>query len=614
MNTDNTVSTNYSTSDTTIQQYNSSNCLLEQLYCDVDLDESEGYTILKDFIDEFKIDLTTCSESDPVKFDSDENRIAERFLSVQIQPFEIKPTENFNKVIHVGDIHGDFKSFYTVLLVFFREQMLNSNIAIVFTGDYVDRGNDSVLCLLLVATFMKKCVKNVFFLKGNHETHNISYFKYDLQGLIIAQQAIGYFITTLSATVILTVNGAKTMFIHGTPIVDKERRKEIFNDNFKWNAVENLIMDAVLANTREELEKIVNDFIDQKCRFISKHYDNPQEVRIYDSVNDGIKKYIKNLEGNACELENLDIKISDRILEWEEQIPLFVDYLKTANVANMFKDIHAEYNKEEWNKFIETPIFENLPTENIIVRFPKELFEETQRKCQDFIRKVSEFIDSCSSVMKFSEEHLTKTVKTNMRNSIYNFINIAKDIKSDAMRYLAMLFRATNEIHQRIPRDNFEKAIKKHATEKLTFKEIIALEKKEIARRTPYVYDSEILWGDINEYVEEDCTIIPLGTGRQQTPPKLVDEYMYSSNTTIIFRGHQCPKNKGWDVYINGKLSKNELEKFVEQNGIKKVFTKKLTEGDRMISTCHTSAVYEREAPRTFVVSNGLTVEAYRII
>lgn len=617
MNTgNNSVSNNHSKSDAitqTSQQYNCSNCLLGHLYNNFDLEKSEGYGILKDFIDEFCIDLSTGSEEDPIVFNADDVHIAKCLSSVQIQPFEINPSENFDKVIHVGDIHGDFKSLYSALLVFFREQLFDSNIAIVFTGDYVDRGNDSILCLLLVATFMKKCVKNVFFLKGNHETNGSCCVIYNIEKVII-ERAIDYFIKTLPATAILTVNGLKTMFIHGTPIVVEERRKEILNDDFNWFSIDNVVMDAILANTREELEKIANDFIKKRCGIVSKHYKNGQEIRIYEDIVKRFQEFAEKTEEIQNEIYELDISILDELFKWEERINDFIEYLKELNTADIFKDIHADYNREEWYKFIESPTLENLPTEDIIIKLPKETFEKITRECQEFIKDISEIVEMCKNMLyKIRNEDGYKSIKSEIHWNVYEIRAEAESIESYAESYYNMMFRAANGVHQKIPKENFEKAIKKHANEKLPFKKIIELEKDKIQQRACFIDKTEMFWGDVVECYEE-IYAIETYNGRQQLSSKLVDKYMHSNDISILFRGHQCPTHDGWDVFINGEISENELEDFAEQDGIKKVFTKKLTEGNRMISTCHTSEVYKEVAPRIFIVSDGSTIEAYRIV
>jgi hypothetical protein len=55
---------------------------------------------------------------------------------------ELRTPENLTII---GDIHGDFKSFFTVLQhIAFEEFLLNPYNKIIFLGDYVDRGSDSV--------------------------------------------------------------------------------------------------------------------------------------------------------------------------------------------------------------------------------------------------------------------------------------------------------------------------------------------------------------------------------------------------------------------------------------------------------------------------------------
>lgn len=71
---------------------------------------------------------------------------------------------HYNKIHHIGDIHG----CYTVLRKYMDENF-NDEDLFIFTGDYVDRGieNKQVLEYL----FYLSSKKNVIFLEGNHETH-----------------------------------------------------------------------------------------------------------------------------------------------------------------------------------------------------------------------------------------------------------------------------------------------------------------------------------------------------------------------------------------------------------------------------------------------------------
>ena len=71
---------------------------------------------------------------------------------------------NYKKVVFVGDIHG----CYDTLMQYpdFKEG-LKDDTAYIFTGDYVDRGNQNAEVMLYLYSIMDR--PNVCFLEGNHE-------------------------------------------------------------------------------------------------------------------------------------------------------------------------------------------------------------------------------------------------------------------------------------------------------------------------------------------------------------------------------------------------------------------------------------------------------------
>ena len=67
----------------------------------------------------------------------------------------------------VGDIHGQFEDF--------RSQILEkggdpATTRYVFLGDFVDRGENSLLCMSLILLYKIRYPNNVFLLRGNHES------------------------------------------------------------------------------------------------------------------------------------------------------------------------------------------------------------------------------------------------------------------------------------------------------------------------------------------------------------------------------------------------------------------------------------------------------------
>ena len=80
---------------------------------------------------------------------------------------ELRTPEN---LIIIGDIHGDFKSLFTVLQhIAFEEFLLNPYNKIIFLGDYVDRGSDSVGVLYSICYLKQKFPNSIVLMRGNHE-------------------------------------------------------------------------------------------------------------------------------------------------------------------------------------------------------------------------------------------------------------------------------------------------------------------------------------------------------------------------------------------------------------------------------------------------------------
>lgn len=71
--------------------------------------------------------------------------------------------------IVVGDLHGDFKAAKFYCDEFLKRLNTNSQTNIVFLGDYIDRGKNSVEILYMLFRLKIMYPKNVYLLSGNHE-------------------------------------------------------------------------------------------------------------------------------------------------------------------------------------------------------------------------------------------------------------------------------------------------------------------------------------------------------------------------------------------------------------------------------------------------------------
>jgi len=79
----------------------------------------------------------------------------------------------YSRVLAVGDIHGMYGKLIKLMdkIRFDPEEDL-----LVFLGDYIDRGPDSVKCLQYVFDLQQKFPESVICLMGNHEVMMSSYF------------------------------------------------------------------------------------------------------------------------------------------------------------------------------------------------------------------------------------------------------------------------------------------------------------------------------------------------------------------------------------------------------------------------------------------------------
>jgi hypothetical protein len=82
-----------------------------------------------------------------------------------VEYLKIKNNEN---IIFVGDIHGDFDSMINAF------SMFDDNSHIVFLGDIVDRGPNSLECIVMLMLYKAKYPERVHIIRGNHECNATS--------------------------------------------------------------------------------------------------------------------------------------------------------------------------------------------------------------------------------------------------------------------------------------------------------------------------------------------------------------------------------------------------------------------------------------------------------
>ncbi len=103
------------------------------------------------------------------------------------------------KIVAVGDIHGDYDNFVTILkstgVISNEEHWIAGLTHLVQTGDVMDRGPDARKVLDLIMKLEKEAEKAggmVHFLIGNHEEMNITGISIDQPGYVTPEQFVSF--------------------------------------------------------------------------------------------------------------------------------------------------------------------------------------------------------------------------------------------------------------------------------------------------------------------------------------------------------------------------------------------------------------------------------------
>src|SRR5919197_3599349 len=135
---------------------------------------------------------------------------------------ELQIPEN---LVIVGDIHGDSKSLFKVLGdIGFERFLANPYNKIIFLGDYVDRGSDSIAVLYSICYLKQKYPDSIILMRGNHEaplefpfsSHDlpfqiIDYFGEKLGKWIYNKKVLTFFRLLILTTVIKN----QLLIVHG---------------------------------------------------------------------------------------------------------------------------------------------------------------------------------------------------------------------------------------------------------------------------------------------------------------------------------------------------------------------------------------------------------------
>ena len=115
-------------------------------------------------------------KNEQIKLISESNLLSEEELkylcnkSMEIFMQESSFLELTAPIILCGDIHGQYRD----LIRLFDFGGTPQKKQYLFLGDYVDRGKNSIECISLLLAYKVKYPKNIFLLRGNHESEMIN--------------------------------------------------------------------------------------------------------------------------------------------------------------------------------------------------------------------------------------------------------------------------------------------------------------------------------------------------------------------------------------------------------------------------------------------------------
>jgi protein phosphatase len=176
---------------------------------------------------------------------------------------ELRIPEN---LVIIGDLHGDLKSFFEILQsIDFEYFLANSNNKIIFLGDYVDRGTNSIGILYVLCNLKYEYPNSVILMRGNHESpaefpfcsHNLPIEIVKLFGaktgkLIYDKKILPFF----KLLVLVTLIKGRLIIVHGgLPVNFSEPTIRDFKQIFAASAenyLRNTVMEEILWNDPRE--------------------------------------------------------------------------------------------------------------------------------------------------------------------------------------------------------------------------------------------------------------------------------------------------------------------------------------------------------------------------
>ncbi|MGI0092595.1 MAG: metallophosphoesterase family protein, partial [Nitrosotalea sp.] len=169
-------------------------------------------------------------------------------------------------LVIIGDIHGDIESLHKILdEINFEIFLTNKNNKLVFLGDYIDRGSNSIAVLYTICKIKQTYPNSVVLMRGNHEaSEEFPFQSYDLPQSIekyfgsneaskIHSQVLEFF---RLLTVMVIIENHLLMVHGGLPVYVNEPMKEMCFPSSKNKTL--LLLEELLWNDPRIIDSNTN--------------------------------------------------------------------------------------------------------------------------------------------------------------------------------------------------------------------------------------------------------------------------------------------------------------------------------------------------------------------
>jgi protein phosphatase len=187
---------------------------------------------------------------------------------------------NLENLVIIGDLHGDSKSLFRILSEINYHQFLSKKLnKLVFLGDYIDRGNDSLGIIYSICCLKSAYPDSVVVMRGNHEApaefpfwpHD---FPYEIEDRFGARWREIYkeLLAMFRQLTLATIVWPKLLLVHGGLPV-KEAAAENFRESIAFayeSQTRTSVLEEILWNDPREIDE--NKGQDRSGRGLGRYF------------------------------------------------------------------------------------------------------------------------------------------------------------------------------------------------------------------------------------------------------------------------------------------------------------------------------------------------------